>query len=102
MSTYQGISLKPGQSEALSGLYAAIAGAEDTNPRSVPCVGPERALWTSQRPTDQAKAATRCQRCPVLTQCGNYETEFKESGAVWGGRRRGYQQTEIDLEGTNQ
>lgn len=96
-ATYQGISLRPGQSEALHGLYKAITDAEDTDPRSVPCVGPERALWTSQRPTDQAKAATLCQRCPVLAQCANYASTFKESGAVWGGRRRGHQQTEIPI-----
>ena len=45
----------------------------------------DRDLWTSDDPTDRARAARRCWGCPVLELCGAAADDERDAWAVRGG-----------------
>ena len=59
-----------------------------TDDKRVPCTGPERELWTSDRTVDRLNAAHRCGRCPVLRTCARYADLAVEQFHVYGGHDR--------------
>lgn len=50
-----------------------------------PCMGPDSALWTSDRRGDRKAAARRCGPCAALGVCAAFATANHETHGVWGG-----------------
>lgn len=44
----------------------------------------DRAVWTSDDPTEQRDAARRCAPCPALTACRAYGLEHHDERGVYG------------------
>lgn len=53
--------------------------------RPTPCVGSRHDWWVSDRPDDQARAASECTTCTVLGLCRSYIDANPERAGVYGG-----------------
>jgi hypothetical protein len=57
--------------------------------RPVPCLsvpGPERGVWTSDHPQEQALARTMCDPCPAIDPCRLYGQQYPRELGTYGGR----------------
>lgn len=54
----------------------------------VPCLGKESALWQSQHPDEQDRAADSCYDCPAMLLCKQYADLADEYIGTWGGVTR--------------
>lgn len=52
--------------------------------RRPPCGGPDYRLWTSEDADDRARAAARCEPCPIRSICAEVAEQGNEL-YVWAG-----------------
>ena len=69
----------------------ALQDALSANRGDIPCQVPVlEPLWRGGSLEDARDAASWCQGCPVLAECGTYATAASERTGVWGGVVRGW------------